>query len=248
MRIANKKRFMVSCIFFTFVLLLFGKIVIYKGETKVLQSQPLVMAVDKNGTGKIKNIQAKSSVKKGTIVLDAGHGGIDNGTSYKNVYEKDLNLKIVKYAEEYLKAKGYTVILTRNKDELIPLPEIGRRVNAASANVFVSIHINSLNDANFKGITTLYYDVQGYEKDERIKLASIIEKEAVKSDNWESKGIKKQNVAVLRYSKIPCALVECGFITNSDDRDKLSKDEVLKKLAENISNGIIKYLQEKPQS
>ncbi len=245
MRIANKKRFMVSCIFFTFLLLLFGKTVTYTKKGKALQSQPVVMAVDKGGTEKTKNVQAGLSTEKKTIILDAGHGGIDNGTSYKGVYEKDLNLEIVKYAEEYLKAKGYTVILTRNKDELIPLKEIGTRVNSSSADVFVSIHVNSLNDVNFKGITTLYYDVEGYEKDERIKLANIIEKEAIKNDNWESKGIKKQNVAVLRYSKIPCALVECGFITNNEDRDRLRKDEVLKRLAENISNGIIKYLQQK---
>lgn len=240
MRIANRKKFTVSCIFFTLLLLLFGKITIPIKENKVVQSPPIAIAVDKKDKG-----QANQIEKKRVIVLDAGHGGIDNGTSYKNMYEKNLTLKIVKYAETYLKSKGYKVILTRDKDELIPLKEIGNRVNAADANVFVSIHINSLNDVKFKGITTLYYDVNGYEKDERIKLSNIIEKEVVKSDKWESKGIKKQNIAVLRYSKIPCALVECGFITNQEDRNKLNKDEVLKRLSENISNGVIKYLDEK---
>ncbi|NMM65286.1 N-acetylmuramoyl-L-alanine amidase [Clostridium sp. P21] len=244
MRIANRKRFTFSCIFFTLILLLFGKAAINLKESKIMGSQPVVMAVGKNGTNKLETTKVDKHLKKDTIVLDAGHGGIDNGTSYKNLYEKNLTLKMVKYAESYLKSKGYTVVLTRNKDELIPLKEIGRRVNASSGTVFVSIHVNSISDPNFKGITTLYYDVQGYEKQERIKLANILEKEAVKSDNWTSKGIKKQNVAILRYSKIPCALVECGFITNNEDRDKLCKDEVLKRLSQNISDGIIKYLKQ----
>lgn len=248
MRIANRKKFTFSCIFFTLLMLLFSKTVINVNKGKLAQVQPVVMAVDKGGTKKSTDTKVNQNVSKDVIVLDAGHGGIDNGTSYKNLYEKNLTLKMVKYAEAYLKSKGYTVVLTRNKDELIPLKEIGRRVNASSGTVFVSIHVNSISDASFKGITTLYYDVQGYEKDERIKLANTLEKEAVKSDNWESKGIKKQNVAVLRYSKIPCALVECGFITNNEDRDKLSKDEVLKRLSENISNGIIKYLKQSSDS
>ncbi|AKA70973.1 N-acetylmuramoyl-L-alanine amidase family protein [Clostridium scatologenes] len=248
MRIANKKKFTFSCIFFTLLMLLFNKTVINVNKGELTQVQPVVMAVDKGETKKSTATNINKNINKDVIVLDAGHGGIDNGTSYKNLYEKDLTLKMVKYAEAYLKSKGYTVVLTRNKDELIPLKEIGRRVNASSGTVFVSIHVNSISDTNFKGITTLYYDVQNYQKDERIKLANILEKEAVKSDKWESKGIKKQNVAILRYSKIPCALVECGFITNSEDRDKLSKDEVLKRLSVNISNGIIKYLKQSSDS
>ncbi|AWI03011.1 N-acetylmuramoyl-L-alanine amidase family protein [Clostridium drakei] len=248
MRIANRKKFTFSCIFFTLFMLLFDRTVINVNKGQLSQVQPVVMAVDKGETKKSAATNINKNISKDVIVLDAGHGGIDNGTSYKNLYEKDLTLKMVKYAEAYLKSKGYTVVLTRNKDELIPLKEIGRRVNASSGTVFVSIHVNSISDANFKGITTLYYDVQDYQKDERIKLANILEKEAVKSDKWESKGIKKQNVAILRYSKIPCALVECGFITNSEDRDKLSKDEVLKRLSENISNGIIKYLKQSSDS
>lgn len=232
---------MFSCIFFTMVLTLFGNNInsIYDKAEKQ-SSKSIVMAVDKN---KKINIGDNNN-KNYTIILDAGHGGIDKGTSYENINEKDLTLKIVKYANEYLKNKGYNVILTRNEDKLIPLKKIGDIVNAAQGDAFVSIHVNSLSDVNYQGVTTLYYDSKGYQEDERIKLAKILEEEAVKSDGWQNKGIKKQNVAVLRYSKIPCALVECGFITNKEDRERLSKDKVLKNIAENISKGIIKYLDE----
>ena len=248
MRIANRKRFMFSCIFFTFVLLIFGKSVVLLKEGKLSKglSSPIVMATEKNkvpisSEGSEKN---KDANKKYVVVLDAGHGGIDFGTSYKNLNEKDITFKIVKYAEEYLKDEGYTVVLTRNEDKLVPLKEIGNIANEAKADAFISIHINSLDDINYKGITAYYYDGKGYQKDERTKLSKTIEDEIMKSDNWENKGVKRENFAVLRYTKMPSTLVECGFITNEEDRGKLIKDEVLKRLAKNISNGIIKYLDE----
>lgn len=238
MRIGNRKRFLFSCVFFTLCMLIFGKwLNLFYEKALGMPSPAVVKAVDGNNS-KVN----KKPIKQYIIVLDAGHGGIDAGTSYKDIYEKDLTLKIVKYAEIYLKDKGYTVVLTRNEDKLVPLKEIGNIANASHADVFVSIHINSINDINFKGITTYYYDMNGYEKEERIKLAETIEKETMKNDGWENKGIRRQNLAVLRYSNMPSALVECGFITNAEDREKLSKDDILKRLAENISNGIIEYL------
>lgn len=238
MRIANRKRFMFSCIFFTLILLLFGKNQIFYSRYSAARGQAIVEAAKgKDGFSRVKQNNSRY-----TIILDAGHGGIDKGTSYGNMYEKNLTLKIVKYEQEYLQNKGYNVVLTRDSDVLVPLKEIGNRVNAANGNVFVSVHVNSISDPNFNGITTLYYDPKGYQSDERTKLAKILENESVKSDDWYNRGIKKQNIAILRYSKIPCALVECGFITNKSDRDKLSKDNVLRNLAENICDGIIKYI------
>jgi N-acetylmuramoyl-L-alanine amidase len=244
MRIANKKRFMVSCIFFTFVLSIFGKGMILFREGKFIKesTSPIVMAVDKNkNPGKSEKAEKN---KKYVVILDAGHGGMDFGTSYKNLNEKNLTFKIVKYAEEYLKDEGYTVVLTRNEDKLIPLQQIGNIANDANADVFVSIHVNSLDDINYKGITAYYYDGKGYETDERIELSKTIEDEILKSDSWENKGVKRENFAVLRYTKMPSTLIECGFITNEEDRARLSRDEVLKKLAKSISGGIIKYLDE----
>jgi N-acetylmuramoyl-L-alanine amidase len=226
-------------------MLIFGKWVnLFYEKALGIPSSSVVKAVDR--TNKID--KSKQSVKKYTIVLDPGHGGIDTGTSYGTMYEKDLTLKIVKYAEAYLKDKGYTVVLTRNEDKLIPLKQIGNIANSSNADAFVSIHINSINDSSFKGITTYYYDVNGYEKEERTKLAETIEKYALKNDGWDNKGIRRQNLAVLRYSNMPSVLVECGFITNTDDREKLAKDAILKKLGENVSDGVIDYLNQNSTS
>ncbi|MBV7272136.1 N-acetylmuramoyl-L-alanine amidase [Clostridiaceae bacterium UIB06] len=239
MRIGNRKRFLFSCIFFTLVMLMFGKWMNIFYEKALGMPSPAVVKAEK---GNIKVGSNKKNMKQYIIVLDAGHGGIDAGTSYKNMQEKDLTFKIAKYAEAYLKDKGYKVVLTRNEDKLIPLKEIGNIANASNADAFISIHINSINDVNFNGITTYYYDANGYQKEQRMSLAETVEKKAIKNDGWEDKGIRRQNLAVLRYSKMPSVLVECGFITNEEDRKRLLKDDVLKRLAENISDGTIEYL------
>lgn len=238
MGIGSKKKLVFSCIFFILLMFIFGK------NIKILNQNNSVKIT---ASPVVKMSGNHSEFKRYRIVLDPGHGGIDKGTSYENMNEKDLTLKIAKYAQSYLNSKGDIVFLTRDKDKLLSLKEIGNKANSCHADVFVSIHINSLDDKNFKGITTLYYDVNGYQKSQRIKLAKTIENQTVKSDGWESKGIKRQNLAVLRYSKIPGVLVECGFITNEEDRKRLANDDVLRRLAKNISDGIIKYLNENDQ-
>ncbi|HBC97930.1 MAG TPA: N-acetylmuramoyl-L-alanine amidase [Clostridium sp.] len=241
MKIKSRKNFVLFYVFFTLIMLALGKYIkiLNMGNSLNITTTPISKSIYKQNSG-----SRYIPLKKYYIVIDPGHGGIDKGTSYGNMYEKDLTLKIARYAASYLRSKGNVVFLTRNKDKLLGLDQIGDKVNSSCADVFVSIHINSLNDKNFNGITTLYYDVDGYQKDERIKLAKSVEGEAVKNDNWENRGIKRQNLAVLRYSKIPGVLVECGFITNSQDRARLSREDVLKRLGENISNGVISYLNE----
>ena len=238
MGIDSRKKLIFSCVLFILIMLIFGKNIkiLNQGNSIKITASPIVKISSNH-----------NEFKNYRIVLDPGHGGIDKGTSYGNMNEKDLTLKIAKYAQSYLRSQGDVVFLTRDKDKLLSLKEIGNKANSSDADVFVSIHINSLNDKNFKGITALYYDVNGYQKSERIRLAKTIESQAVKNDGWESKGITRQNLAVLRYSKIPGVLVECGFITNDEDRKRLSNEDVLKRLAKNISDGIIKYLNENTQ-
>lgn len=176
-------------------------------------------------------------------VLDPGHGGVDKGTNLKNIYEKDLTYKIANYAEKELIFRGCKIIKTRYEDKWIDLKEIGNITNNANAEAFVSVHINSNKESKYNGITTYYYyNAKGEQKDERIALANTMQKELLKSDNWYDRGIIRNNLAVLRYSNIPGVLLECGFLSNDEDKDKLSKEEVLKNLGNNISKGLLNYL------
>jgi N-acetylmuramoyl-L-alanine amidase len=198
--------------------------------------------VDSNDNKKIVVLIAKEENPfKHTVVLDAGHGGEDKGANFGSIYEKDITLKIVNYTAESLMFNGFKVVKTRDEDKFLYLDEISDIANKASADLFISVHINSNKLIKYKGITTYYYDSSGYQKDERIKLARALQKELVKSDNWEDRGIAKDNLAVLRNSEIPCVLLELGFMSNSEDRDKLMRDEVLKSFSYNITKGLLNY-------
>lgn len=183
------------------------------------------------------------------IVLDPGHGGVDKGANIGDLYEKDITLKIAKFMPEFLRYKGFNVVFTRETDKWVNVKEgIPNIANSANADLFVSIHINSFTDPKYSGVGVYYYIPNGYQKDERIKFATDILNEAIKSDGWKNRGIASQNLAVLKYTKIPCALIECGFITNEDDRKRLQDDNVLKRLASNIVNGVEKYIKETKQN
>ena len=97
-------------------------------------------------------INKVSKVYKYKIVVDAGHGGEDQGTSFGKLYEKDITLKIAKHIEEYLKTKDCQVIMTRNTDEFIYLNSIAQLNNDANPDMFISIHVDSNKDSTCKGV------------------------------------------------------------------------------------------------
>lgn len=177
-----------------------------------------------------------------SIVIDPGHGGIDKGTNHKELYEKDINLKVALYIKEYLEDKGVKVYMTREEDILLSLREIGDFVNDIKPHAFVSVHVNSFKDPSYDGFSAFYYSEGGFQREERIKLAEIIQEEVNNSGLWFDRKIKEQNIAVLRYSKYPCALVEIGFMTNEGDREKLTNENILKTTGESIGKGILKYV------
>jgi N-acetylmuramoyl-L-alanine amidase len=189
-----------------------------------------------------RNANSSKGNEKFTIVLDAGHGGADKGTSYENLNEKDINLKIVNYIKKQLEAKGFNIVLTRDRDDLIPLKKIGEITNSSNAKLMISIHINSYKDPGISGITGYYYSPDDSQPKERMLLAEDIVNSICKESNWINNGIKSQNLAVLRYSNIPCALIECGYITNMYDRQKLMDDNTIMNMAQNIALGIVNYI------
>jgi N-acetylmuramoyl-L-alanine amidase len=175
------------------------------------------------------------------VVIDAGHGGVDVGTSYEDLLEKDINLSISQYAEKELLYNGFNVVMTRDEDEFLQLAEIGNIANNADADAFISVHINSFKESQYNGVSTYYYDPKGYQADERLRLANIMQEELLKRDEWVDRGIFKENFQVLSESKIPCVLLECGFITNLGDREKLANETVLRNFGLSITKGLLSY-------
>ena len=91
-----------------------------------------------------------------TIVIDAGHGGRDPGTSHHGLQEKHLNLDIVRRLRAALEARGLRVVLTRDRDQFIPLSKRPALANRLNADLFVSVHINANRNAGVSGVEVYY--------------------------------------------------------------------------------------------
>lgn len=177
------------------------------------------------------------------IVIDPGHGFLDPGTSYENIYEKDINLNISKKIKKQLEKFGAKVILTRNDDYDLSSPNAYFRkksdfdnriylINESNTDLYISIHLNYLLDSRYKG-PQVFYD------QENAGIANTIQKQLNKDLNGKRK-IKKIPDNTYMYSrlKVPGVLIECGFLSNSEERSLLVTDKYQQTIAESITNGI----------
>lgn len=206
-----------------------------------------------NTRAKIKDLVAKADRIK--IVIDPGHGGIDVGTSKGNVVESEVNLSISKKLKAYLEDYGYEAVLTRSKDVALD-SHSGRGdtrqerdlnvrtniINESGADLFVSIHVNSLPDSPSTSGSIVYYNDKISKSRE---LARSIQKalNGVTASNYKRKAqnSRKADYYVLRNSDVPGVLVETAFITNKKERELLATDAFRDKLAKAILEGIENY-------
>ena len=186
--------------------------------------------------------------KKYNIVVDAGHGGNDKGSidSHEAVYEKDIALQIAKKVASRLgRESDVNVIMTRSEDKYVSLEERAEIAKRANADALISIHLNAqkkFGDAN--GLETWY---RGGATDGSKELASAVQKTTASYVEITSRGILRNNFEILRETTMPAVLVECGFITNVSDMEKLKNPNYQDMLAEGIMQGTLSFLDEKNQ-
>ena len=219
------------------------------------------------------------------IVIDAGHGGKDRGTmALSGMDEKDIVLDVAKHLRMLLEGAGIKVIMTRDTDDFISLPERTIIAARSGADLFVSIHVNSNQDHAVNGLLVYYLeaisrremDEEQRKENEHIflkslsandsttlqaivtdmmntfkttqsqKLAKLIIREArgypgvkVRGD-----GIRICHFFVVRNTLIPAVLVETGFLTNTQDHNKLISPFYRQKMAEIIARGVLDYANE----
>lgn len=201
--------------------------------------------VDKPNTDQNNN---QNNDGKYLITIDAGHGGSDTGaiSSIDKTKEKDLTISIAEQLNDKLKQNGYNTEMVRTDDVYVDLKERANIANNNGSNIFVSIHINSAT-ASASGIETLYYPSNGeyaYGRDNKT-LANIIQEELIKETNAIDRKIKERpNLVVLKYTKMPAVLIECGFLSNSNEVKLLNSPEYQEKLVNAIFNGIQRYFNE----
>lgn len=194
-----------------------------------------------------------------TIIVDAGHGGIDPGamTDDESIKEKDVNLKITMKLKELLEASGAMVILTRNDDTSLYKEEEGKTIRQkynenlknrkkiikeSSADMFVSIHLNKFEQSKYYGAQTFY----PYGKDEDKQLATYIQAELKRVvDNTNNREIKPRNdLYLLKENEIPSTLIECGFLSNDKEAKLLNDEKYQNEIAWAIYVGIQRYFSE----
>jgi len=187
-----------------------------------------------------------SSVNKKIIVIDAGHGGWDPGkVGQNNELEKEINLAIAEKLQIYLELGGAVVFLTRADDTALAdkkNADLTARCIMPSdmqADIFISIHQNAFPSEKVKGAQVFYYE--GSQESQR--LAENIQ------DNLETfldNGSKKQAAAnksyfLLKETKTPAIIVECGFLTNIEEAKLLCSGIYQEKIAWGIYLGVLEH-------
>lgn len=175
---------------------------------------------------------AKRSLR---VILDPGHGGRDRGAVWGGVRESDLNMRVASRAESYLKARGYTVFMTRRSDVFVSLSRRAQISNQYSNSIFISIHFNATKYTSVRGAETFYAGSRGR------YLAQCIQKEMVSKLKVTNRGICYRQYSVLRQTTSPAVLVECGFISNSSERARCVTSSYQSLAAQAIVAGVERY-------
>lgn len=167
------------------------------------------------------------------IMIDAGHGGYDNGASYEGRLEKNDNLNLALALGDELERRGYEVEYTRTTDRYDSPARKAQIGNESGADYFISLHRNSAPETNvYNGVQTLVYDKSGVKYD----LAQNINRE-LSSLGFRNINVEERpGLAVLRRTNIPAVLVETGFINN--DHDNYLFDYNFEAIVDAIANAV----------
>jgi N-acetylmuramoyl-L-alanine amidase len=176
------------------------------------------------------------------VVLDPGHGGGDPGAvGIGGLHEADVVLPIAQRVATLLEQQGIQAVLTREDDreiDLEPRVNLAQRLNA---DLFVSIHANSINLSrpDINGIETYYYSSTAAQQ-----LAQTLRSSILQQTGMIDRGIHQARFYVLTHTSMPASLVEIGFVTGQEDAAKLSNPAFRNRIAEGIAQGILQYIQQ----
>ncbi|CAM4512952.1 N-acetylmuramoyl-L-alanine amidase CwlD [Paenibacillus typhae] len=192
------------------------------------------------------------------IAIDAGHGGPDGGAVSKDgLIEKDINLSVSLYLRDYLQQAGAIVVMTREGDydlagegtqgyskrKTEDLKQRVRSIEEKGADLFISVHMNSVPSNRWSGAQTFYYPANDGNK----ALAGFIQDELRTTLENTTRVAKTVNtVYLLKMLKMPAALVEVGFLSHPEESVLLGDDVYQRKVATSIYRGILRYASEQP--
>lgn len=206
-----------------------------------------------------RSVTANVSSNLPLVIIDAGHGGEDGGAVSKSgILEKDINLSISSVTERLFNFFGFDTLMTRTDDRLIyssdctnirqkKVSDIHNRMKIIEDNpnsIFLSVHQNHYDSEKYNG-TQVFYSKNNAESK---ALAQSIQ-DTVKADlqNENERQIKPTGTEIylLYHAQNPCVMVECGFLSNIAESEKLSDSEYQKQMAFEIFKGTYNYFLQK---
>jgi N-acetylmuramoyl-L-alanine amidase len=200
-----------------------------------------------------------------TIMIDAGHGGFDKGTdaATPGILEKNYTLDTARRLENHLKKAGFRTLMTRRRDEYVPLEERAEQANVSSADLFISIHYNSASpDRGPKGIETFCMTPAGASSSGKsdvsisdfqtnpgnvrdihnMLLAYMVHQSIINNMDTTDRGVKRARFVVLKEIDKPGILIECGFLSNRGEEKRIRSPAYRETIAQNIASGIVKFV------
>ena len=226
-------------------------IIVAKKKTVFIVFLIIVLAAAGIGVG-VTAHAVSSPVSRPVIVIDAGHGGYDNGVVAKNgLTEQDFNLSVTRLLKGELQKAGFKVVLTRkNKDGLydknaenLKKSDMLKRkeiIQKSNCNMVISIHANKFPDTARRG-AQVFFD--GSSSDGRLLAGSIQETLNVLNGANVGREFAEQagDYFMLKCAPVPSVIVECGFLSNLEDAELLCTEAYQKELARVICAGILEY-------
>jgi N-acetylmuramoyl-L-alanine amidase len=206
-------------------------------------STPLELASSASGRAALKT---SSKTQGPLIILDAGHGGSDEGAKVRHLQEKKITLLTALYAKKQLEALGYRVLLTRVKDTYISLPKRVSVANQTHGMLFVSIHCNAAQNHLAQGVEIYYCKGTNSSKSQASSsLADFTLKKIIQETECASRGVKLGRFHVIRETTMPSILIELGFLTNYNEWASMRKKSYLEQMAKGIALGVDSYMRSK---
>lgn len=195
-----------------------------------------------------------------TIMLDPGHGGRDLGYQSGTIAEKRLTLLLAQQVRAKLRAAGYRVVMTRQRDVYLELPERSALANREKADLFLSLHFNAAPDRAIRGAEVfcltpngaasthaprtevLRETLPGHQHGTRsLLLAYQVQKALVERAGLADRGVKHARFAVLRDLTMPGILIEAGFLSSPEEARQIANPKHREKLAAAIVAGVEQY-------
>ncbi len=199
------------------------------------------------------NTQAKQLP---VIIIDAGHGGEDGGaTATDGTNEKDINLQIAKYLNSFFTSGGFKTVMTRNDDIAIyddgcttikskKVSDMHNRLdifNSDKNSIVISIHQNKFEQEKYSG-TQVFYSPNSEESQklaENIRLSVV---NMLQPENTRENKKATKDIYLLYNCTQPSVIVECGFLSNNAELQKLKTEEYQKQMAFSIYCGSLEYI------